>query len=150
MPSYYLFIANNTIWTLDRTNVRVPNALASARAAERDMVQHRHVVAHNRGLPNHDSSGVIDKHAAPDARGRVDVRVQHLRHAALQRNRQRLRALSALSTSIKVWTGCHRAAPPNCGSARKRQHLPVPTRGLMYWYMPSRWVTIFCRVVRSA
>jgi len=70
-----------------RAYVRMPHALAGAGAAERDVVQHGHVVANNRGLADHHAGRVVDEHAAPDARGRVDVHVQHLGHAALQRSR---------------------------------------------------------------
>ena len=52
---------------------RVALAAREARAAERDALVHRHVVADLGGLADHDAGAVVDEEAAPDLRGRVDL-----------------------------------------------------------------------------
>jgi hypothetical protein len=60
-----------------RTNVGVPYALPGAGAAQGDLVQQRHVVAHNCRLAYDDACRVVHEDAATYAGGRVDVHVQH-------------------------------------------------------------------------
>ena len=52
------------------------NVRILARAAESDPMEHRDVVADDRGLPNHDPRTVVDEDARADARGRMDVYVE--------------------------------------------------------------------------
>ena len=52
---------------------RVALAAREARAAERDALVHRHVVADLGRLPDHDAGAMVDEQAAPDLRGGVDL-----------------------------------------------------------------------------
>ena len=54
-----------------------------ARPAQSDRVQHRHVVAHDRGFANHDGMGVVDHDPLADRRGGVDIDAKNLAHAHL-------------------------------------------------------------------
>ena len=54
-----------------RTDVGMPHALAGAGAAQGDLVQQRHVVAHHCRLPNHNASRMVLQEGAGD----VDISV---------------------------------------------------------------------------
>jgi hypothetical protein len=61
-----------------------------AGAAQGDAVQDGDVAADAGRLAHHQARGVVEQHARPDGRRRVDVHVKHLRHPALHQKRQRL------------------------------------------------------------
>src|SRR5271155_6184580 len=63
-------------------NFRVPVFPFLAGAAQRHVVQDRHIVADHRGLADHETGGVIEKDAAPDLGGRMDVALEYRRTAA--------------------------------------------------------------------
>jgi hypothetical protein len=73
-----------------RLTFGMPVAADLARAAQRDLVQHREVVLDDRGLADDDRGGVVEHDAPPDASARVDVDGEHLGDAALQEQRQRV------------------------------------------------------------
>ena len=57
-----------------RANLGMPIARHLAAAAERDRMQERAVVAHDRGFTDDEAGGVIEHDAASKAGGRMDIR----------------------------------------------------------------------------
>ena len=55
-----------------------------AGAAERHLLQDRHVVLDHRGLADHEAGGVIEEDTTSDAHGRIDIGLEHRRRLALQ------------------------------------------------------------------
>ena len=55
-----------------------------AGAAERHLLQDRHVILDDRGLADHDAGGVIEEDAASDAHRWIDVGLEYRRRLALQ------------------------------------------------------------------
>ena len=70
----------------------MPKAGARAAATQGDMMQDGHVVPHAGRLPDDHPGGMVDHHAPSQLRGRVDIHMHDLRHAALQDHCERLRA----------------------------------------------------------
>ena len=58
-------------------NLGMAIARLLAGAAERHLLQDRHVVLDDRGLADHEAGGMVEENAAPDAHGRMDVGLEH-------------------------------------------------------------------------
>src|SRR5689334_4938105 len=74
-------------------NLRMTVLVLLAGAAERDAVQDRDVVLDDSGLAADKAGGVVEEDAAADARGGIDVGLEHRGGAALQVIRKVLAAL---------------------------------------------------------
>ena len=74
-------------------DLRMAVLVLLAGAAERDAMQDRHVVLDRGGLADHEPGRVIEENAAPDARVRIDVGLEHRGGPALQIEREILAAL---------------------------------------------------------
>ena len=59
-----------------------------AGAAERHVLEHRHVVLDHRGRADHEAGGVVEEDAAPDPGRRMDVGLEHFRRPALEIERE--------------------------------------------------------------
>ena len=86
-----------------RADLRMAVAALGARAAQRHALQHGDVVADHRCLADDDAGAVVDEDALADARGRIDVDLEHLGHAALQVEGQRLAALVPHAKCATRW-----------------------------------------------
>ena len=67
---------------------RVPVARLLARPAERHILKDRDIILNHRRLPDNQSRRMIKKHALPDPRFGIDIRLEHFRRAALQVERK--------------------------------------------------------------
>src|SRR6185312_11802947 len=75
------------------TDFRVTVLVLLAGAAERYIVQDRHVILNHRGLSDDESGCVIDENAAADFCSRINVTLEYRRGATLQIEREILSAL---------------------------------------------------------
>src|SRR5689334_24374798 len=66
------------------TDFRMTVLVLLAGATERDAVQDRDVVLDHSGLAADKTGGVVEEDAAADARGRIDVGLEHRGGAALE------------------------------------------------------------------
>ena len=78
------------------TNGGMTHALAGAAAAQGDVVKHGHIVTNDSCLPYDDAGRMVHQNPTPNAGGRVDVHLHHLRHPTLQGDGQRLQSSSTL------------------------------------------------------
>ncbi len=74
-------------------HLRMTVARFLARAAQRHVVQHRHIVFHHRRLADHDAGRMVDEDAPAEPCGGMDVDGEEFGNAALQVERHRAAAL---------------------------------------------------------